>query len=115
MFDAPHGAICAALLAPAMEVNVRALEARAPEHPGRARYEELGLLLTGDPDAGAAEAIAWVRGLVAELAIPGLGAWGMATTDVPDLVERAKRASSMRGNPVALTDRELMEIAARAM
>jgi alcohol dehydrogenase class IV len=115
MFDAPHGAICAALLAPVMEANVRALASRAPAHPARARYEELGALLTGNPEAGAGEAIAWVRALVTRLAIPGLGSWGMATTDLPALVERAKAASSMRGNPLALTDRELMEIAARAM
>ena len=31
MFPAPHGAVCAALLPHAMEVNVRALRARAPE------------------------------------------------------------------------------------
>jgi alcohol dehydrogenase class IV len=115
MFDAPHGAICAALLAPVMETNARALASRAPAHPSRARFEELGPLLTGHPGATTADAVAWVRGLVARLAIPGLGAWGMATTDLPALVERAKAASSMRGNPVALTDRELMEIAARAM
>jgi alcohol dehydrogenase class IV len=115
MFDAPHGAICAALLAPVMETNVRALASRAPAHPARARYEELGALLTGNAEAGAGEAIAWVRALVARLAIPGLGSWGMAITDLPALVERAKAASSMRGNPLALTDRELMEIAARAM
>jgi alcohol dehydrogenase class IV len=115
MFDAPHGAICAALLAPVMETNVRALASRASGHPARARYDELGALLTGNPEAGAGEAIAWVRALVTRLAIPGLGSWGMATTDLPALVERAKKASSMRGNPVALTDRELMEIAAKAM
>jgi alcohol dehydrogenase class IV len=115
MFGAPHGAICAALLAPVMEANVRALAARAPAHPSRARYDELGPLLTGHPGTGAAEAVGWVAALVAKLAIPGLGAWGMATTDLPSLVERAKAASSMKGNPLPLTDRELMEIAARAM
>ena len=37
-FNAPHGAICAALLAPAMKVNVRALGERAPAHPALERY-----------------------------------------------------------------------------
>jgi alcohol dehydrogenase class IV len=115
MFAAPHGAICAALLAPVMEVNVRALDARAPTHPSRGRFDELGPLLTGDPAARAAEAVAWVRALVATLAIPGLAAWGMAASDAPDLIERAKGASSMRGNPLPLTDPELMEIATQAM
>jgi alcohol dehydrogenase class IV len=113
MFAAPHGAVCAALLAPVMEVNVRALDQRAPGHPSRARYDELGALLGASPEAG--PAIGWVRALIADLAVPGLGSWGMAAADVPDLVDRAKRASSMRGNPIALTDPELTEIAARAM
>jgi alcohol dehydrogenase class IV len=115
MFAAPHGAICAALLAPVMEVNLRALEARARAHPSRDRFDELGVLLTGDPAARAADAIDWVRALVTTLAIPGLAAWGMAESDAPDLIERAKAASSMRGNPLPLTDPELMEIATRAM
>ena len=31
MYDAPHGATCAALLPPVMEANIKALNARAPE------------------------------------------------------------------------------------
>ena len=48
---APHGAVCAAVLAPAMEVNLRALRERAPEHPALLRMAEVALLLTGQPDA----------------------------------------------------------------
>jgi hypothetical protein len=33
----------------------------------------------------------------------------MTDADVPDLVALAKRASSMQGNPVTLTDEELAE------
>jgi hypothetical protein len=39
----------------------------------------------------------------------------MTAGDVPALVMRAKVASSMRANPIALTDAELAEIAERAM
>jgi alcohol dehydrogenase class IV len=115
MFAAPHGAVCAALLAPVMEVNLRALEARAPAHPGRARFAEVAALLTGRADATAAEGIAWVRGLVTALGIPGLGRHGLRAADLPQLVERARAASSMRGNPIALLDEELHEIAAKAL
>src|SRR2546430_5252241 len=48
MFDAPHGAVCAALLAPALAVNLRALESRAPSHPSLGRLRELAVLVTGD-------------------------------------------------------------------
>jgi alcohol dehydrogenase class IV len=115
MFAAPHGAVCAALLAPAMEVNLRALSARAPDHPSRLRIRHVAALLTGDETASADDGIAWLRELCATLAVPGLAHYGMTKANVPDLVEKAKRASSMRANPIELTDGELTEIALRSL
>ncbi len=114
-WPAPHGAACAALLPHAMRVNQRAIEARAPDHPARARFHELAALLTGRGDATAAEGIAWLDDLVAALGIPGLGRYGVTAADIPALVQRARVASSMKANPVPLTDDELTEIAARAL
>jgi alcohol dehydrogenase class IV len=115
MFEAPHGAVCAALLAPVVAVNARALRERAPSHPSRARFEELGVLLTGNGHAGADDAIAWIETLRRDLAVPGLNRHGMTAADIPALVEKAKVASSMKGNPLVLTDAELTEIAAQAL
>jgi alcohol dehydrogenase class IV len=115
MFAAPHGAVCAALLAPAMAVNLRALATRAPAHPARARFEELGGLLTGRAQAGGDDAVAWLAALSKDLEVVGLGRFGMAAGDVPTLVAKAKVASSMKGNPLPLTDDELTEIAQRAL
>jgi alcohol dehydrogenase class IV len=114
-FAAPHGAVCAALLAPAMEVNLRALSARAPDHPGRPRIQHVAALLTGDDTATAEDGITWLRRLRTSLAIPGLAHYGMTEADVPDLVSKAKQASSMRANPIQLTDHELAEIARQAL
>ena len=47
--------------------------------------------------------------------MPGLGRYGMTAADVPALVAQAKAASSMKGNPLLLTDEELTEIATRAL
>jgi alcohol dehydrogenase class IV len=115
MFHAPHGAVCAALLPHVLAVNLRALELREPAHPARARFDELGQLLTGAADAGAAQAVDWVRELCAALRVPGLAAYGMSERDVPALVSKAKAASSMRGNPLALNDAELAQIASAAL
>jgi alcohol dehydrogenase class IV len=115
MFAAPHGAVCAALLAPVMAVNLRVLRARAPGHPSGPRFEELGGLLTGRPTAGADDGVAWLEELRRELAVPGLARYGMSAADVPALVEKAKVASSMKGNPLVLDDGELGEIATRAL
>jgi hypothetical protein len=47
--------------------------------------------------------------------VKGLGHFGMTAADVPTLIDKAKRASSMKGNPIVLTDAELGEIALRAL
>jgi alcohol dehydrogenase class IV len=114
-WPAPHGAACAALLPHAMRINLRALETRAPDHPARARFREIATLLTGRADATAADGIAWLDEVAGALAVPGLARYGMNATDIPDLVQKAKVASSMKANPLPLTDAELTEIAERAL
>jgi alcohol dehydrogenase class IV len=114
-WPAPHGATCAALLPHALRVNLRALEARAPDHPARDRFRELATLLTGQPEARAADGIAWLDGLATALAVPGLARYGVTAGDVAALVQKAKVASSMKANPLPLTDDELNEIALRAL
>ena len=114
MFDAPHGAVCAALLPATLEVNLRALRARAPHHPALPRFQEVAVLLTGRADARAEEGITWVRELCQALGVPGLGHHGLTEADVPRLVSRARAASSMKANPLVLTDEELTEIAVRS-
>jgi alcohol dehydrogenase class IV len=117
MFGAPHGAVCAALLPHVLEVNLRALRARAPGHPALPRFCELAALLTGAPavDVTPEDGVAFVAALTRDLAVPGLGAHGMRAADIPALVDKAKQASSMKGNPLPLTDGELTEIAQRAL
>ncbi len=109
-YPAPHGAICAALLAPAIKANVRALRERAAGHPALWRFGEAARLLTGDPAAEIDDGIAWIEDTVRLLAIPPLSAYGMARADVPRLVEKAAKASSMQANPIVLTEAELTEI-----
>jgi len=110
MFDAPHGAICAALLPHGMAINIRASRARAPEGETLRRYEAVARLLTGEPDAVAEDGIEWVRRLCRELHIPPLSSYGIQERDVPTLVEKASRASSTKGNPIPLTMDELREV-----
>ena len=111
LFDAPHGAACAALLPAVLRVNLRALTERRPQSPALARYQEIAAIVTGRPDAEATEAVAWVEGLVRSLAVPSLSRWGATVGDLDRIVSRARAASSMKGNPVELEDAELLEIA----
>jgi alcohol dehydrogenase class IV len=109
MFPAPHGAICAALLAPVMEINLRALHSREPEHPALDRYTEIARLLTGHATALAVEGVRWVRDLCAALEIPPLRQYGVKRADFPTLCEKTARSSSMKGNPAPLEIEELSD------
>jgi alcohol dehydrogenase class IV len=109
MFPVPHGVACARLLAPVVAVNVRALRARAADSPALARYDEAAQLLTGRDDARAEQLVVWLRALTEELKIPALGTFGLRARDVSTVAARARQASSMQGNPIALTDDELAE------
>jgi alcohol dehydrogenase class IV len=114
MFSAPHGAVCAALLPFGIEANIRALRGRDPGGEALRRYETVARLLTGRPLARAEDAVDWTRDICRELQIPPLRAYGIRDADWPTLVEKAARASSMKGNPIALTPDELREILAAA-
>lgn len=109
-FDAPHGAICARVLGPVMAANVRALRERSPGSPILSRYDEVGRILTGDPGADAADAVAAVEALCRDLGIPPLARWGLAPPDREAVVAATAGASSTKANPIALAPAELKAI-----
>jgi alcohol dehydrogenase class IV len=109
-FNAPHGAVCAALLAPVMEANLV-----AADNALQARYAEVARLLTGRSNASAEDGIRWIRALTADLSIPGLAAYGLSENHIPDLCEKALRASSMQGNPVSFNSTTLASILRAAL
>ena len=107
---APHGAICARLLPLVIETNLNALHTRLPDSPAIARYTEVARLLTGDETAGAEAAADWVRELCNSLNIQPLKEYGLNPEDLPAVLAQSQRANSMKGNPVNLTDAELLSI-----
>ena len=106
-FPAPHGAVCAILLAPVMAANLAALRARDPQNPALGRYTEVARWLTCRPEATADEGVAWVGSLVASLPVARLAAYGVNPGSFAELAERAQAASSMKANPIALETKEL--------
>lgn len=113
-FGAPHGAVCAALLAPVVAANIAALRARVPDSPVLGRYAEAARILRGLP-AGAPsprpeEAAEALSELAADIGIKRLSAFGLGEADFPSIIEKAAAASSMKGNPIALEPGELRAI-----
>jgi alcohol dehydrogenase class IV len=110
MIPGAHGAICAALLPDVMETNIKALRKRAADSPMLARFNELARILTRSTKARAEDGISWVRNLCQTLQVESLAHLGLSRADFPAVVAKSQKASSMQGNPIALTEEELLEI-----
>lgn len=101
MFSAPHGAVCAALLAPAWAANAKRVS-------NREKFDRVDAMLGGD-------AVSWLRGMTERLDIPKLSAWGICEGDLEEIARKAAAASSMKANPVALGHDELIAILREAL
>ena len=115
MYDAPHGAVCGRLLPFVTAMNVRALRTFEPESDKLQRYKEIAEILTGNPKATIEDGVLWLKELIKELKIPGLSTYGITPTDFPVIIEKSQRSSSMKGNPITLTDEQLGEILEEAL
>lgn len=112
MFPIPHGAICAGLMAAVIEMNIEALTAQQKDI---SKFNELAGIVTGSENALAADAAVWASNLVEELNIPCLSDFGLSVNDFPVLVEKARNASSMKGNPIELNDEQLFWILEKSL
>jgi len=115
MYEIPHGIICGRLLPSVVTVNVRALQSRAPEHRALQRYREIGMWLTGRAEAQIEDAVQWILDTCDLFQIPGLASYGVGRSDFPTIVAKARRSSSMKGNPIQLTEQELLQILEQAL
>ena len=114
MFDVPHGAICARLLPFVMRENVYALKARDPNNDALYRYDEIAKLLTGNKDACAMDGVTLLMDMINSFGILPLSTYGDIDTELCSLIQKAKNASSMKGNPIDLTETELENIIRQA-
>jgi alcohol dehydrogenase class IV len=105
MTDAPHGAICAALLGPVCAAHLDRADDRL-----RGRFATIAACLTGVPDATPDDGLHWIEHTCALLGIPTLSAYGLGEGNTDEVVAKASRASSMQGNPVTLSADELAEV-----
>jgi alcohol dehydrogenase class IV len=115
MFSLPHGLLCGRLLPFVIAVNVKSLQSRLPDSPSLARYDEVAQILTRTKKARAADGVQWVQNLCMALNVPSLSTFGLTEENLPLIVEKSRNASSMKGNPIRLTDEELTEILKKAI
>jgi alcohol dehydrogenase class IV len=115
MISAAHGVICARLLPYVMQVNVRALQERAAGSAALARYDEIAGLLRVTATARAADGVGWVQELCSALEVSALGESGLEEQDFAMVVGKCRKSSSMKGNPITLTNEELTEILRKSL
>jgi len=115
MLGAAHGALCAAVLPHGMAVNVRALRERVADGETLARYRQVARTLMANAQADAEDCARYLNELCHQLSVPSLSTYGLKPEQIPELVDKASKTSSMKSNPIQLTPEELTEIAERAL
>ena len=115
MYPGPHGMVCGRLLPSVMQVNVSALQERQPGAIQLQRYEEIARIVTADQNASAQDGIAWIQSLCDRMKITPLSQYGLNEKGFHALVQNALRASSIKGNPVKLTEKEIETVLRQAL
>ncbi len=118
MFDATHGIVCGALLAPTIEQNILKLLSQVPFSHKLSKYVRLGEIVSEHPFETMREAvtniIGYTRNITKILEIPKLAEFGISQSDFESIITKAKKSSSMRYNPVELSDEQLTKILLQA-
>ena len=79
------------------------------------RYAEVAAMATGRRDADAGDCVAWLREFLTRLSVPSLRDFGFGPQLIPTAVAMARAATSMKANPIDLTDAELEQVLVKAM
>lgn len=112
-FPIPHGVCCGTLVAAATAVNIRALTERGSDTRFLEKYASVSEMLTGRDGYPMEQSLTLLVetlwDLTERLSLPKLSAFGVGKQDVDQLVAES-RGSSMRTNPIVLTDDEVAEI-----
>jgi alcohol dehydrogenase class IV len=106
-FPIPHGVICAALLPAVITANVAALQAEDQQHRMLARYTTIARTITG---FGLMVLQKYMDNLLHQLKIPPLRNFGLSESHIPLMISLARQSSSMKYNPVKLSDEALAGI-----
>jgi len=111
-FPIPHGVVCGTLVAEATRVNIEALRQRNPEHPALKKYANAGRLLAQQhlvDDEACLALVETLQDWTRRLPLPRLGEYGITERDIPRIVANS-RGSSMKTNPIVLTDEDIAGI-----
>ncbi|QCU89336.1 iron-containing alcohol dehydrogenase [Thiomicrorhabdus sediminis] len=111
-FKAPHGIVCARLLAPITRANIHALVQKNDNHSLRVldKYRDVALLLCPHSDSqdSLTQLINYLTKLADDYAPSGLQDFGLTAANIEPVIENC-RSGSMLGNPLVLDDMALRQ------
>ena len=112
-FPIPHGMVCGTLVATCSRVNIEAMLGRDPGNIALEKYTEVSEVLCRQAFSSSHAAHTALVGLLDDwtrhLQIRRLGDYGIGVADFDRIVANC-RGSSMKTNPIALTDSEVSDI-----
>ncbi len=112
-FPIPHGVVCGTLVASATRVNIQSMLAREPDNKALEKYAQAAEILCQKHFSKSAAAFTALIDLLTdwtdELALPRLAHFGLHETAADKIIANC-RGSSMRTNPIVLTDEEIRQV-----
>jgi len=112
-YPIPHGVVCGTLVAEATDINIRLMLARERNNPGLDKYAVLGEVLTHQTYKNQQQSrdalCATLREWTTQLELPKLNQFGVTESGLDQLVVNS-RGSSMKTNPIVMTDAEIYEL-----
>jgi alcohol dehydrogenase class IV len=112
-YPIPHGVACGTLVARATAVNIAVMREREPDNPGLESYAAVATILCErgfeTSEAAGSALVDLLDQWTTRMDLPRLSAYGIDTADLDRIVAHS-RGSSMKTNPVVLTDAEIRSV-----
>lgn len=112
-YPMPHGVVCGTLVAEATEMNIRSMLAREPDNPALEKYARLSGILCQqrfqNQESAWEALVEFLNDLTTRLQLPRLSVYGLETDGLDHVVAHS-RGSSMKTNPIVLSDEEIRTI-----
>jgi alcohol dehydrogenase len=112
-YPIPHGVVCGTLVAAATEMNINAMFDREPDNPALERYARISEVLAQrrfkSQDEALLQLVQLLKRWTEELRLQSLSHYGLHHDGIDHLVAHS-RGSSMKTNPIVLTDEEIKAV-----
>ncbi|NOX42222.1 MAG: iron-containing alcohol dehydrogenase [Gammaproteobacteria bacterium] len=112
-YPIPHGVVCGTLAAAATQMNIQSMLEREPGNPALAKYVKIGNIINNQVDTGVLAShdrlVAVLTDWIEQFSLPRLNYYGITEADFDDIVAHS-RGSSMKTNPILLTNQEISAI-----